>query len=344
MLYFLSDMIPSMEYNALYLGLSLSAVFFVRTIQNGWLAEGRLERLLLYPFSEKTLVAAYVLVASGVFILEVWIPLLALLFMVGKGTAGAFAALMLYLLLIDAVLFLAQTIPVRRAGYIGFGIVAAIGLAAQYVHPWLGIALCVIALVALSLLPCRIPRLRTGKESAVSRFVRTKVNNYFVVNGLLDTRAWSSFLLINAFAAMVVYVIGKEDGPVRLFWILACVNTPLTSILSREDDTRNQIHLIGDERGSALRMGLAIFPIFVIGIAFLNTVAAWLGIFQPLDIAFGLFIALLATAISVFLEIKFPLVNVKTERDVFRHPRKYIAPVIAGAVIVAYEFTFGAMV
>ena len=180
-------MIPSMEYSALYLGLSLSAVFFVRTIQNGWLAEGRLERLLLYPFSEKTLVAAYVLVASGVFILEVWIPLLALLFMVGKGTAGAFAALMLYLLLIDAVLFLAQTIPVRRAGYIGFGIVAAIGLAAQYVHPLLGIALCGIALVALSLLPCRIPRLRAGKESAVSRFVRTKVNNYFVVNGLLDT-------------------------------------------------------------------------------------------------------------------------------------------------------------
>ena len=205
------------------------------------------------------------------FILEVWIPLLALLFMVGKGTAGAFAALMLYLVFIDAVLFLAQTIPVRRAGYIGFGIVAAIGLAAQYVHPLLGIALCGIALVALSLLPCRIPRLRAGKEPAVSRFVRTKVNNYFVVNGLLDTRAWSSFLLINAFAAMVVYVIGKEDGPVRLFWILACVNTPLTSILSREDDTRNQIHLIGDERRSALRMGLAIFPIFVVGIAFLHT-------------------------------------------------------------------------
>ncbi|WP_303172676.1 hypothetical protein [Corynebacterium sp.] len=344
MAFFLSDLIPPMRYDALFLGLSVSAVFFVRTVRNGWLSEGRLENLLLYPVREKTMVAAYVCVACAVFVFEVLIPLVVILLAIGQGTAIQLVSLLVFVLLIGATLFLSHALPVKRAALIGFGIALCLGAVAQYVQPWLGIVLAIIVLVSMYQFPCVLPRTPTTGESRFAQFVRTKFNNYFLVNTLLDSRAWSSFLIINIFAAVLVYMIGSEQGPVRVFWCLACVNTPVTTILSREHDTRDQIRLVGDEKATALRMAAAMLPVFVLGMAFLYIVAAWLGLVQPLDIAFGLCIALLATAISVFLEIRFPLVNVKTERDVFRHPRKYVAVLAAGICIVAYEFTFGAMV
>ncbi|WJZ03423.1 hypothetical protein [Corynebacterium freiburgense] len=341
LLYFISDLIPTVNYSQVFFGLTVGTVFFARTIKNGWLDDERFEQLLVYPFRERTLVIAFVLLATGVFLLEAGIPMLVFLLTAGQGSRILLAVLMVYLVLVAALIFAASALPWKYAGLTSYSLPILIGVLAQYVSPWFGIALVIFCLIVVFRFALVIPRAYKAEELRVVTFIRCKTKNYFLANGLLDPRAWSSFFLINVFAVLIAYVIGQEQGPIKIFWILALVNTPMTTILSREKDTLEQVRLLGDEWKTAIRLGKVIFPIFILGIAFQWAVAAWWGLWTPLDIIFGLCIALIGTVLSVWLEFKFPLTNTKSERDVFRHPRKYLPVLFCGVLMFLYELATG---
>lgn len=118
------------------------------------------------------------------------------------------------------------------------------------------------------------------------------------------------------------------------------INTPLCSLISSDNSLRESINFLP----SGTRMFCLPYFFFIV----LNNLIAYTfysvsfglqtGGFDAKNILFAVMFAVLGALGSVFLEMKFPLTDYKTESDLWHHPRKYIVPaallLISGAVCI----------
>ena len=118
------------------------------------------------------------------------------------------------------------------------------------------------------------------------------------------------------------------------------INTPLCALISADKSLRETINFLP----SGTRMFCIPYFFFIV----LNNLIAYTfysvsfgmqaGGFDAKNTLFAVMFAVLGALGSVFLEIKFPLTDYKTESDLWHHPRKYIVPgtllLIAGAVCI----------
>ncbi len=108
------------------------------------------------------------------------------------------------------------------------------------------------------------------------------------------------------------------------------INTPLCVLISADRSLREAINFLP----SGTRMFcLPYFSFIVLNnlIAYtfyLASFAVQTGSFDVKNILFGVVFAVLGAMGSVFLEMKFPLTDYKTESDLWHHPRKYIVPAV----------------
>ncbi len=156
--------------------------------------------------------------------------------------------------------------------------------------------------------------------------------------------ARKNYLINTAFIWVVGIIIPvfmiESDVTVFLpmgFAILS-INTPLCVLISADRSLREAINFLP----SGVRMFcLTYFSFIVLNnlIAYtfyLTSFAVQTGGFDMKNILFAVLFAVLGASGAVFMEMKFPLKNYKTESDLWHHPRKYIVPaallLIAGAV------------
>lgn len=126
------------------------------------------------------------------------------------------------------------------------------------------------------------------------------------------------------------FFISEIDGSAFLpmgFAILS-INTPLCVIISADPSLGDSIRFLP----SGTRMfclpyfsfiavnNLVAYTFYLISFAFQT------GGFETKNIVLAVIFALLAALGSVFMEMKFPLRDYKTESDLWHHPRKYIVP------------------
>ncbi len=106
------------------------------------------------------------------------------------------------------------------------------------------------------------------------------------------------------------------------------INTPLCVLISADKSLREAINFLP----SGVRMFCLPYFFFI---AFNNLLAYTFylvsfglqtGGIEIKNIVFAVIFALLAAFGSVFMEMKFPVRNYKTESDLWHHPRKYIVP------------------
>lgn len=115
------------------------------------------------------------------------------------------------------------------------------------------------------------------------------------------------------------------------------VNSPLTTLVSGDRDLRVQLTMLGKPRGFFVQYGL------VVGGYFALVNAAIVGCHLVLGTEHIGSLILLAVSATVLeavgvplLEYRFPITRGRTQRDVWRHPRKYLIPAIllAGSTLV----------
>lgn len=153
--------------------------------------------------------------------------------------------------------------------------------------------------------------------------------------------------LINSAAIWIMgfilpYFISEIDGSTFLpmgFAILS-INTPLCTLISADRSLSEAIHFLP----SGTRMFCLPYFAFIavnnlIAYAFyLTSFGFQTGGVEQINIVLAFIFALLGAFGSVFMEMKSPLINYKTESDLWHHPRKYIVPavlmLIAGAVCI----------
>lgn len=157
----------------------------------------------------------------------------------------------------------------------------------------------------------------------------TAHNNYIFNTVIM----WAVAIILPAF---MIEIEGNNFLPAG-FAILS-INTPLCVLISADKSLREAIHF--------LPSGTRIFCLPYFSFIAVNNLISYVfylisfsiqaGGTEPKNIILAVIFALLSASGSVFMEIKFPLTNYKTESDLWHHPRKYIVPsillVTAGAM------------
>lgn len=144
-------------------------------------------------------------------------------------------------------------------------------------------------------------------------------------------------------ACFLPFLFGKVQG-MDLFPIglaVLCMNTPVCTLLSRDPDLEQSLHILPGQAGRFCRKYcLLIFA--VNGIIAGIYLCCWQIIHGGNSITHGmtvLFFSILSAGLSVVLEWKMPIRSWKTESDLWHHPRKYLVPLImlATAALVSFN-------
>ena len=183
-----------------------------------------------------------------------------------------------------------------------------------------------LALPTTGLLPTRGSAVMRGRAGS----------NYFLRASLADRVVWIN--AVGLFAVATVFTVTSWEQGLRfpLAWALIAVNSPLTTMISGDPDLARQLTMLG-------RPALAWWHYAVAVAAFLGTfnagagVVYWLLGARDLPLIAGLVVvvtALEALAVPA-LERHAPLRGLRTRRDAWRHPRKYLLP---AALLLAFAW------
>ena len=205
--------------------------------------------------------------------------------------------------------------------------------ACTVVPPWLvaaalafALAAGLVALPTTGLLPTRGSAAMRGRAGT----------NYFLRASLADRVVWIN--AVGLFAVATVFTVTAWEQGLRfpLALALIAVNSPLATMISGDPDLARQLTMLG-------RPALAWWHYAVAVAAFLGTfnagagVVYWLLGARDLPLIAGLVVvvtALEALAVPA-LERHAPLRGLRTRRDAWRHPRKYLLP---AALLLAFAW------
>ena len=156
-------------------------------------------------------------------------------------------------------------------------------------------------------------------------------NNYFLRASLADRVVWIN--AVGLFAVATVFTVTSWEQGLRfpLAWALIAVNSPLTAMISGDPDLARQLTMLGRPALAWLHYAVAVavfLGTFNVGVG----VVYWLLGARDLPLIAGT--ALEALAVPA-LERHAPLRGLRTRRDAWRHPRKYLLP---AALLLAFAW------
>jgi len=176
---------------------------------------------------------------------------------------------------------------------------------------------------------------RSEKKTAQYHYVKNRRHNFviYLMRYLLQNKPYlSNTAILWAFGCAFAFFTSGSGYPnvLPLGLALMCLNTPLGILLSSDGALYKQIRLLPGQTVSVLAR-YALFVSAVNAISCGVYLTAWYLItarLNPALIAMAVLFALISGSLTVFLEMKFPLINWKVQSDLWHHPRKYIVPVI----------------
>lgn len=220
----------------------------------------------------------------------------------------------------------------RRHSWVGpLGAVVTAGSAAAAIVLDSPTALAVIGATALAMLAIALASSiryalladrppRAGRSAAANYFLTVLGRQRVVlVNGLV----------LMAFAVVFTLASWDQGVTIPLAFTLAGVNGPLGTIISGDPDLRVQFAMLGRPRRLLLHYGLAVAAYYSGVNAVLVGCYLWLGARNLIGLgALAITCTLIQAVALPVLESRYPITTARTQRDVWRHPRKYLVPAV----------------
>ena len=319
-------------------GLVLAAVGLTATIASAWIGSGRWDDLARFPLRRDELARATYLVADAVVLLEAVVPIVLFVLLTGGGGSGrspgvgttAAAVEMIVVGLGAGALGLALWAGERS----GLRWVAGGALAVGTLLWWLAPAASALLFAACSL-----------AVTACSRDLRSRRRQVGTVRGgrrslvlgeLATVRTTQvNTLMMLAVALVVTYTMAGRGLTIPLPMAFVVVNTPLNAYFSRYLSTRTVVLAAPGSRRVLVAYARDLTLLYMASSCLVGALIVWLGGGSAETVAAGVLASLAGATTAVLLEVYRPLTSWKSERDVMRHPRKYLPPAAALLVVLA---------
>lgn len=313
------------------LGIIMATSGAVSTVAWTWVRSGRWQNLMRFPLSMADLTRAVQVLGMFLVLIEALLPATVFIVTSAAGSlidAGILLALGLGL---APVLLIVWSGAARRHRLSAAAVLAGLVIVVIYLGPGYAAAIasvagaiCVAAAIDLSgdsSRPTRVPRL-AGSSLVVGEILTSRMTAINSVGMLGIGIAFN--LMLQA-----------QGMPFMLGFIVVLQNTPLNSYFSRHPSTLLVITTAPRAWLTLLRFGshLAVFYVLC---AVLVTLAPMQAVPHPRATLVVIVIAsIVASAAAMILERYRPLTSWKSEREVLRHPRKYVPSLAAFAVVLA---------
>ena len=314
-------------------GLVMAAVGLTATIASTWIGSGRWDDLARFPLRRDELARATYLVADAVVLLEAVAPIVLFVLLTGGGGSGrspgvgttaAAAVEMIVVGLGAGALGLALGAGERS----GLRWVAGGALAVGTLLWWLAPAASALLFAACSLAVTTCSRDLRARRRQVGT---VRGGRHSLVLGELATVRTTQVntLMMLAVALVFTYTMASRGLIIPMTMAFVVVNTPLNAYFSRYLSTRAVVMAAPGSRRdmAAYARGLAL--LYMASNCLVGVFVVWLGGGFVETVVAGVVASLAGAVTAVLLEIYWPLTGWKSERDVMRHPRKYLPPAAA---------------
>ena len=319
--------------------LVLAAVGLTATIASAWIGSGRWDDLARFPIRRDELARATYLVADAVVLLEAVAPIVLFVLLTGGGGSGRSPGMG-----ITATTAVEMIVVGLGAGALGLALwageraglrwVAGGALAVGTLLWWLSpaasallFAACALAVTACS----RDLRARRRQVGTVRGGRRS-----LVLGELATVRTTQvNTVMMLAVALVVTYTMAGRGLTIPLPMAFVVVNTPLNAYFSRYLSTRTVVLAAPGSRRVLVAYARDLTLLYTASNCVVGALIVWLGGGIAETVAAGVLAALAGATTAVLLEVYRPLTSWKSERDVMRHPRKYLPPAAALLAVLA---------
>ena len=319
-------------------GLVLAAVGLTATIASTWIGSGRWDDLARFPLRRDELARATSLVADAVILLEAVVPITLFILLADSGRGGPSSQ--------------AGTVTTTAVEMVVVGLGASsLGLALWAGERiWLrwaaGGALVVGTLLwwfapaasALLFAVCVVATLgcTDGLRARRTQVGTVRSRRSLVLGELATVRTTQVNTLIMLVVALVVtYVMAGRGLSIPMTMAFVVVNTPLNAYFSRYLSTRAVVMAAPGSRRVFVAYARDLTLLYLMSNCLVGALVVWLGGGLVEAVAAGVAASLAGASTAVLLENYWPLAGWKSERDVMRHPRKYLPPAAVLLAVVA---------
>ena len=317
-------------------GLVLAAVGLTATIASAWIGSGRWDDLARFPLRRDELARATYLVADAVVLLEAVVPIVLLAGgggsgrSPGVGTTATTAVEMIVVGLGAGALGLILWAGERSGLRWVAGGALAVGTLLWWLAPvasTLLFAACALAVTTYS----RDLRARRRQVGTVGG------GRHSLVLGELATVRTTQVntLMMLAVALVFTYTMTGRGLTIPLPMAFVVVNTPLNAYFSRYLSTRTVVLAAPGSRRVLVAYARDLTLLYMASNCLVGALIVWLGGGIAETVAAGVLASLAGATTAVLLEVYRPLTSWKSERDVMRHPRKYLPLAAALFAILA---------
>ena len=320
-------------------GLVLAPVGLTATIASTWIGSGRWDDLARFPIRRDELARATYLVADAVVLLEAVAPIVLFVLLTGGGGSGRSPGMG-----ITATTAVEMIVVGLGAGALGLALWAGERAGLRWVA---GGALAVGTLLwclspaasALLFAACSLA------VTACSRDLRSRRRQVGTVRGgrrslvlgeLATVRTTQvNTVMMLAVALVFTYTMAGRGLTIPLPMAFVVVNTPLNAYFSRYLSTRTVVLAAPGSRRVLVAYARDLTLLYAASNCVVGALIVWLGGGIAGTVAAGVLAALAGATTAVLLEVYRPLTTWKSERDVMRHPRKYLPPAAALLAVLA---------
>ena len=314
-------------------GMVLAAVGLTSTIASTWIGSGRWDDLARFPLRRDELARATCLVANAVVMLEAVVPIVLFVLLAGGGGSGRSPGMG-----ITATTAVEMVVVGLGAGALGLILWAGERACLR----WTAAGALVVGTLLWWLAPAASALLCEAcalTAMARSRDLQARHTQVGTVRGgrrslVLGELATVRTTQVNALVMLVVgllftYTMARRGLTVSLPMAFGVVNTPLNAYFSRYLSTRTVVLAAPGSRRVFAAYARDLALLYMVFNCLVGALIVWLGGSVAETVAAGALASLAGSTTAVLLEVYRPLTDWKSERDVMRHPRKYLPPAAA---------------
>lgn len=320
-------------------GLVLAPVGLSATIASTWIGSGRWDDLARFPLRRDELARATCLVAGAVVMLEAVVPIVLFVLLAGGGGSGRSPGMG-----ITATTAVEMVVVGLGAGVLGLILWAGERACLRWTAAGalvVGTLLWWLAPAASALL-CEACALTAMARSRDLQARRTQVGTVrggrrsLVLGELATVRTTQvNTLVMLVVGLLFTYTMARRGLTVSLPMALIVTNTPLNAYFSRYPSTRAVVLAVPGSRWVFVAYARDLTLLYMMSNCLMGVLIVWLGGGLVEVVAAGVAASLAGATTAVLLEVYRPLTGWKSERDVMRHPRKYLPPAVALLAVMA---------
>ena len=314
-------------------GLVLAAVGLTSTIASTWIGSGRWDDLARFPLRRDELARATYLVADAVVLLEAVAPIVLFVLLTGGGGSGrspgvGTTATTAVEMIVVGLAAGALGLTLWAGEWSGLRWVAGGALAVGTLLWWLAPAASALLFAACSL---AVTTCSCDLRARRRQVGTVRGGRYSLVLGELATVRTTQVntLMMLAVALVFTYTMAGRGLTIPLPMAFVVVNTPLNAYFSRYLSTRTVVLAAPGSRRVLVAYARDLTLLYMASNCLVGALIVWLGGGFVETVVAGVVASLAGAVTAVLLEIYWPLTGWKSERDVMRHPRKYLPPAAA---------------